>query len=121
MPSTKAYYGPFTTMQIDRCIGREFDRVWIKPADNARWRGPQGQRPLTTIGTAWPCGCEVRGGALAVVPTDYWAPCAAHREILDGLPTCELPKRLEGGILIPREAAMYRSDRVLIEAIPGLL
>jgi len=121
MPAAKTFYGPFTILKVERFIGPGFEDVWMKPYESWVFRGPQGQRPLTAVGMTWPCGCEVRGSSYVMLRTSHWAPCPAHREILDGLPPCDLPTHLEGGIRVPRDAGTYKPDRVLIEAIPGSL
>ena len=121
MPSPKTFYGPFTITEIEQFIGPDFKQVWMKPHESRVLRGPRGERPLTAVGMTYACGCEVRGSSYVMLRTSRWAPCTAHREILEGMPKCDLPASLEGGILVPIEAATYRRDHALFEAIPGLL
>ncbi len=112
------YFGPYAIGDIEAHLG-DFDLARVKPFESHVLRGPEGQRPLTAIGCAWSCGCDVRGPAYDGIRTCYWMPCGKHRHIVLGEPTVELPEHLAGGIIVDRETATYGPDKGhLFEATP---
>jgi|SRR5665213_526663 len=117
---TDTYYGPFTIVEVERCIG-DFTMVWMKPHDTRVVRGPDGQRPLYAVGCAWPCGCEVRGPSYVNLRTSRWAPCRQHQQFVlwQNTPQTAVPEEQCGGILVPRDQATRRQDEMMLfEAVP---
>jgi hypothetical protein len=104
------YYDPFTIDDIEAKIG-PFDLARGKPFESHVLRGPEGQRPLSAIGCAWSCGCDVRGPAYTDLRTCYWLPWVKHRSFELGEPNVQLPEELTGGIVVDRETATYCPDK----------
>ena len=96
----KTFRGRFALEEIEAVAG-DFTDVLMKPFASRIIRGPRGERPLTTVGYAWPCGCEARGNAINGWKTCYWAACARHASWASQQPIRTVPDRLAGDYRVP--------------------
>jgi len=72
----------------------------MKPFEARVHRGQNGERPLTTVGYSWNCGCEARGRAMAWCATCFWSPYSRHAAFAASRPVRQVPGDLEGDVFV---------------------
>lgn len=115
----KTFRGRFALEEIEFAAG-DFTEVLMKPFESRVIRGPHGERPLTTVGYAWPCGCEARGTALNGWRTCFWSTCGRHTSFASSQPICDVPERLAGDYRVPLTSQGLQRGWEIFEAVPHI-